>query len=127
MFNLKEDSPIQFEPGECFLELGLKGTFNNHAAMSRQRTMTEPQMNPMAGAMKSDRANIPTDNVKSQQDFDRIKREQKAMQRTHAKEIAEKNFKINDLKTELENAQTESDYFHKQLKSVKEQREKMDQ
>ena len=27
IFNVKEGSPVQYEPGDCFLELGLKGTF----------------------------------------------------------------------------------------------------
>lgn len=88
--------------------------------------MAEPTLPLMNSGMKSDRGVAPGDNVKAFQEAERIKREQKAMQRTHAREIAEKNFKINDLKTELENAQTESDYFHKQLKAVKESREKME-
>ena len=36
IFKPKADSPITFEPGECFLELGLKGTFPNHPKRSNE-------------------------------------------------------------------------------------------
>ena len=127
----KENSPIQFKAGECFLELGLKGQFQSMQGLRSQKTMAEPTQPALLGTFgKSERGSFlgtqMTGDMQTFQEAEKFKRDLKTAQRNHSKEIADKNFKINKLQTELENSQTDCIYFQKQLKIVREQKDKIE-
>ena len=68
--------------------------------------MAEPTQPAFVGSFgKSDRNSLSmTGDIQTFQEAEKFKRDLKTAQRNHAKEIADKNFKINNLKTELENS-----------------------
>ena len=62
-----------------------------------------------------------------QKEIDKLYREKKLQKREHDRDLAQKNTKINNLLTELENTKTDLEYFQKAKNKVAKEKEELEE